>query len=423
MKVRESIKHYVIAIAIIVGILFSILIGSYSTYNLYTGMEIVTKGIMQIKAETEAPQDGMLVVDRPFYIASKWYDLPLVFQLNFDIEELVHGEVKQKSINVKSKKGNYTEIKLFLGKFQAGDSERLVGIKINDAALDDFADSLDLNLEQYIKYTLALIFVLMLIFSFGLLYIIRKVAKPIEELKDWVLHGRDRSNKNNIPDFKFQELNLLAKVLSSSLAAVYKSVRKERDFIRYASHELRTPIAVIRSNSELMRKMMEKDLPKERLYKNIERIENNSLSMSDLCETLLWLNREKSNDLVKTEVSLGVLAETVVNELRYLLEGKDIAVEINVEGTTHLNFEGMCKLVISNLVRNAFQHTDSGRVIIKQSGEQISIINVCYNCGEVSEHTGFGLGLILVEKICHKHHWQYDEIVIEQGRHVTVRFG
>nr|WP_244662482.1 HAMP domain-containing sensor histidine kinase [Vibrio owensii] len=214
----------------------------------------------------------------------------------------------------------------------------------------------------------------------------------------------------------------MARVISTSVSAVRNSVRKEQDFIRYASHELRTPIAVIRSNSELMKKMIANDMPKERLLKNLQRIENNSLAMSDLCDSLLWLNHDKSYELRETMTSLGVLAEKVVNEQRYLLADKHVEVEIFVDDYECLHLEGMCKIVITNLIRNAFQHTQEGEVIVKQNGLEVEVINRDKQSELTHESTGFGLGLLIIKKICDKYYWQYEEQMLVNGRAVKVTF-
>lgn len=264
--------------------------------------------------------------------------------------------------------------------------------------------------------------VLLTLFLIGVFFILRKITKPVEELKTWAMNIREKDDRSNIPDFKFSELNMMARVINSSLSAVQRSVKKEQEFIRYASHELRTPIAVIRSNSELMKKMIASDMPKERLLKNIQRIENNSLAMSDLCESLLWLNHENSTELKETMTSLGVLAELVVNEQRYLLDGKAVEVEVNVDSFECLHLSGMCKIVITNLIRNAFQHTIEGKVIIKQTGLEVEVINTDAKTNLTHETTGFGLGLLLIKKICDKYYWQYDEQVLANGRVVKVTF-
>ncbi|MET2853269.1 HAMP domain-containing sensor histidine kinase [Vibrio owensii] len=396
--------------------------GTYSTYNLYTGVDLVTKGVMLINAETEEPQIGEPIINPPFIISANWNDLPLAFQLKFDQNEMVAGQLF-KATETEYRNGRSPNRFIYLLiKSDVDGQSKFVAVKINKNAFDDFTDTLNINLLPQIDYIVLFVTVLLVFFLVGVFSILKRITKPVEELKTWATNIQENDDLSQTPDFKFSELNMMARVISTSVSAVRNSVRKEQDFIRYASHELRTPIAVIRSNSELMKKMIANDMPKERLLKNLQRIENNSLAMSDLCDSLLWLNHDKSYELRETMTSLGVLAEKVVNEQRYLLADKHVEVEIFVDDYECLHLEGMCKIVITNLIRNAFQHTQEGEVIVKQNGLKVEVINRDKQSELTHESTGFGLGLLIIKKICDKYYWQYEEQMLENGRAVKVTF-
>lgn len=422
MKIKDSLRVYVITVSVGLGIILAIVAGTYSTYNLYTGVDLVTKGVMLINAETEEPQIGEPIINPPFIISANWNDLPLAFQLKFDQNEMVAGQLF-KATETEYRNGRSPNRFIYLLiKSDVDGQSKFVAVKINKNAFDDFTDTLNINLLPQIDYIVLFVTVLLVFFLVGVFSILKRITKPVEELKTWATNIQENDDLTQIPDFKFSELNMMASVISTSVSAVRNSVRKEQDFIRYASHELRTPIAVIRSNSELMKKMIANDMPKERLLKNLQRIENNSLAMSDLCDSLLWLNHDKSYELRETMTSLGVLAEKVVNEQRYLLADKHVEVEIFVDDYECLHLEGMCKIVITNLIRNAFQHTQEGEVIVKQNGLEVEVINRDKQSELTHESTGFGLGLLIIKKICDKYYWQYEEQILENGRAVKVTF-
>ncbi|MCX2789661.1 sensor histidine kinase [Vibrio sp. Sgm 5] len=422
MKIKDSLRVYVITVSAVLGLILAVVAGSCSTYNLYTGIDLMTKGVMLVKAETEEPKVGKPIINPPFIITANWDDLPLAFQLKFVEKDLAVGKLFKATETEYRAGRNANRFIYLLIKSEVDAQTKFVAVKINKNAFDDFTDTLNINLLPQLNYIVLFVAVLLTLFLIGVFFILRKITKPVEELKTWAMNIREKDDRSNIPDFKFSELNMMARVINSSLSAVQRSVKKEQEFIRYASHELRTPIAVIRSNSELMKKMIASDMPKERLLKNIQRIENNSLAMSDLCESLLWLNHENSTELKETMTSLGVLAELVVNEQRYLLDGKAVEVEVNVDSFECLHLSGMCKIVITNLIRNAFQHTIEGKVIIKQTGLEVEVINTDAKTNLTHETTGFGLGLLLIKKICDKYYWQYDEQVLANGRVVKVTF-
>ncbi|GAK82674.1 probable two-component sensor [Vibrio ponticus] len=305
MKIKESLRVYVITVSVALGIILATVAGSYSTYNLYIGVDLVVKGVMLVKAETEHPSDGKPIINSPFVIASSWNDLPLIFQLKFNKDQITTGEL------CKSTEVSYSEdmapkrFIYLLIKTEVSGTTKYVAVKIRKDAFDELTDTLNINLLPQLDYILLFVAILLAFFLIGLFIILHKVTKPVEELKAWTISIRESGDLASIPDFKFSELNMMARVISNSLFAVQKSVNKEKEFIRYASHELRTPIAVIRSNAELMSKMIANDMPKERLLKNLQRIENNSIAMSNLCESLLWLNNEKSTELKEIMTSLA----------------------------------------------------------------------------------------------------------------------
>jgi hypothetical protein len=63
------------------------------------------------------------------------------------------------------------------------------------------------------------------------------------------------------------------------------------------------------------------------------------------------------------------------------------------------------RIVICNLIRNAFQHTWRGKVCITQSGNNVEISNDMLEDNGAEPDLGFGLGLQLTEQLCAKLGW------------------
>ncbi len=80
------------------------------------------------------------------------------------------------------------------------------------------------------------------------------------------------------------------------------------------------------------------------------------------------------------------------------------------------------RIVLGNLIRNAFQHTWKGQVIISQQGSQISIINRQFNADidVAPTELGFGLGLQLTAQLTEKLGWPYQNIANENGHKVIL---
>ncbi|WP_319381848.1 hypothetical protein [Thiomicrorhabdus sp.] len=79
-----------------------------------------------------------------------------------------------------------------------------------------------------------------------LFWLLKAVGKPIERLGEWSKNLSVDTVGEPIPDFRYKELNDLAGLIRHGLVASHRSLEREQRFLQYASHELRTPIAVIR---------------------------------------------------------------------------------------------------------------------------------------------------------------------------------
>jgi len=76
-------------------------------------------------------------------------------------------------------------------------------------------------------------------------------------------------------------------------------------------------LAVVRSNTELMAKLVDKPNSIEKQKEVLERILRAGVTMTDLCDTLLWLNRGRHNELQLTQVNLGELIKQLCQDLNY----------------------------------------------------------------------------------------------------------
>lgn len=261
------------------------------------------------------------------------------------------------------------------------------------------------------------------IFILMLLYVFKKVALPMESLQQWAKQLKLDELDKERPDFRFTELNELANLIHNNLASVADSVEREQAFLSYASHELRTPIAIMRSNSALLEKVNPNPSEKERIIR--DRIQRASLTMKSMSETLLWLSREEDSGVPIDNVHLGTLINNTQSEMAYLLVGKTVSVNIDVDETECALATIPAVIVLNNLIRNAFQHTQHGKVEIKQREDTVVITNIEFDQSEMNdtkEDLGFGLGMQLVEKLTNRFGWHYQINNDSNGYQVSISF-
>ncbi|AIW19152.1 HAMP domain-containing histidine kinase [Vibrio coralliilyticus] len=413
MKIRRSLRLYFLFAMLLTGSLTIIAMSGVAVSYFFSGLDMAMTGFMRTQAYQVELTDNTPVKINDLTVARRWQDLPQPIQDNLNPNELVLNEVLKKVVGVpliESPKAGY-----FAMKMEHKGDVRYASVLFLD---NEFSPG---EMPQFI-YIVFVAIAAIFAFSLILIAFIRSVSTPVEELKDWAKSLDKEKLSQPIPGFDYSELNTLAEIIKSSLSSVQEGLEREQRFLGYASHELRTPIAVTRTNSELLKKMILKKLDEDKQLEVLERIERAGYTMTDLTETLLWLNRQEDKTLPFSDLVIGNLITQIDHELEYLLQGKEVKVSIKVDATQHSLPHGLCRIIITNLVRNAFQHTYQGEVIVEQSGSRLVITNHNVSQGDGGEELGFGLGLELTERLISQYGWYYDNSATNSGRRVELHF-
>lgn len=419
MKIRPTLRLYFFVSLLAIGTITILVYSALSANAFIDGLNASMRKTMLDVARSSNVEDGEPKFQLTYYIASRWQDLPEEIQNSFETEPVTMYELftyfEFESMFEPPETG------YFLIKAQSEQNElRYVAKMLNRI---DFARTKSLGNSPKHEVSLLLYAIGgVVLFAVIIILLIRKIARPIERLKDWAKSLDQNKLQQPAPDFDYAELNMLANIIKNSLNSVQQSLDREQEFLSYASHELRTPIAVTRTNSELLSKMMTVNNNPEKQIEVVERIKRASITMTDLTETLLWLNRSEGKSLVTENVQLGELTEQLVHDLDYLLEGKCVEVTLSVDTQSFELPVTLCRIVLANLLRNAFQHTSDGRVSVIQTGRSLTITNQNSHALEKNEALGFGLGLKLTKKLIDQHQWQFTSEDIEGGRTVHLTF-
>lgn len=253
--------------------------------------------------------------------------------------------------------------------------------------------------------------------------ITRRISSPMAALSLWA-KSLDKTNiKEEPPDFYYRELNEIAGLIKDKIAVEQEGIERDRQFLHYTSHELRTPITVISQNVEVLKKAAGMDSERARqMEKNaVERLGRASENMGAIMETLLWLGRKTTVDLPKTQVPLESVLADIVDSLKYLLENKPVTLDLKITPAVITVPEAPLRIVLSNLVRNAFSHTARGTVTITQSAGTVTIVNHDLE-GRRSGTLGFGFGLTLTSKLINRMNWSCTNEIGPAGHRVVVLF-
>ena len=165
-----------------------------------------------------------------------------------------------------------------------------------------------------------------------------------------------------------KELQSLEIAINNLLERMRESHRQQERFVSDASHELRTPIAVIQGYVNMLDRWGKDD--EQVLKESIEALKNESEHMKNLVEQLLFLARGDSGrntlhieDLNLTEMVSDVMEESAMIDSKhiYKMEGADS--EIKTQGDS-----AMLKQALRIFVQNAAKYSKDGDTITLRAG-------------------------------------------------------
>ncbi len=241
---------------------------------------------------------------------------------------------------------------------------------------------------------------------------VRKVIAPVRELAAHVA-GSDPENLpvNLSGRFANDEIGLLARNLEESMQRIQAFVDREKHFTRDASHELRTPVTVIKGALELIQQLPV--YQEQSLQRPLNRIERSIHGMTQTIETFLWLAREESKQDNKQTCNVLSEVKNSFNEHKALFSYKQIQSEfIEVASPVIAGPPSVFKIVVDNLLRNAFTYTKKGMIKVTVLQYSIEVYNTEMMVRGATKDeldkasTGFGFGLAIVERLCDRFGWQ-----------------
>ncbi|AOT08686.1 sensor histidine kinase [Pseudoalteromonas luteoviolacea] len=265
-------------------------------------------------------------------------------------------------------------------------------------------DAIELKEEEVVILTVTVFGGGVLLLILASAYIInsaRRISKPISELAEKLRDNEDFGFikvEGNLSD----EMVQMEEAMNIYRAKVAAAFDREKSFTRYASHELRTPMMVIKGSTSILNKSTDK-----KVLKQVGLLRESMEDMESLVQTFLFLARDQvESDTVLVDIKL---LEGMVYKLNTLKESN--AVEVNI--TLLAPFELIAShqlftVALGNLIKNAINCTVGGTVNIFVSNKEIKVIdNGVGLSADPRSNEGFGVGLKIVHDICKKYHWQF----------------
>ncbi len=261
---------------------------------------------------------------------------------------------------------------------------RMVGIVQVGSSLEGVEEAL----HQLLLILVIAVPAALLVTSVGGIFLANKALRPVDEITQIArrIGSGDLSQRIRIKRVN-DEIGRLASTFNEMIAKLEESFQQVKRFTADASHELKTPLTILKGEVEVgLKKKRAVEEYRRILASNLEEIDR----MSRIVENLLTLSRADMGEfkLEREEVDLSCLAREVWEDLQLLAQQKGISLKFMDDGSTKVEGDPLrLRQLILNLLENGIKYTPpGGEVELKVKGNRGNgVVNI-----EVSD-TGVGI--------------------------------
>ena len=245
---------------------------------------------------------------------------------------------------------------------------RMLGIVQVGSPLEGIEEAL----SQLLLILVVAVPLVLVVASLGGSFLANKALKPVDEITKTAkrIGSGDLSQRIHLEEFLDDEIGRLASTFNEMIGKLERSFLQIKRFTADASHELKTPLTVLKGEIEV-------GLKRDRAVEEYKRILSSCLEevdhMSRIVDDLLTLARADMGalELRRERVDLGEVAEDVWRSLQRMAEEKGLKFSLARDGEVPVwgDRDRLRQLVV-NLVDNALKYTPSGGEVVLKVGRQ-----------------------------------------------------
>jgi len=267
--------------------------------------------------------------------------------------------------------------------------------------------------------------------------------RPVNQMITTIHHitAENLNLRLDVPNTK-DEIKKLADTFNDMLDRLDKSFSSQRRLIEDLSHEIKTPLAIIKGEIEVaMKKERNPEEYKEILLSNLEEINR----IAKIAENLLLISRfeSKVEKINIQEINLNTLLNGIIDDIKILAEEKNISINNFISKEIVINGDfNQIKGLFLNLLDNAIKYTKSNGIIsinlskinnfakieINDTGIGIPEDDLPYIFDRFyraiksnNKEKGFGLGLSIAKSIVDIHHGKIEiSSKINKGTSISI---
>ena len=291
------------------------------------------------------------------------------------------------------------------------------------------------DLQMVIFYFMAALFGIVLLALFFLNGWLSNKAwspffKSLSVLDSWEIGENQTVNFDRTGISEFDQLN-------STLENMMKKIQTDfvnlKEFTENASHEIQTPLAIIKSKLEMV--LQDKTL-NDQHYQRIRAAFESAIRLSKLNEALLLLSKIENQQFIEvSEVDMCQLIQSRLEYLEELFELKQIKVSVQLDQKVVFILNSLlAEILINNLLGNALRHNfEKGQLNISSENQEITISNTGEGAPmdvsrlfrrfskQTTSSESNGLGLAIAYEICKNYHLELSYCYFNEMHQMTIR--
>ena len=331
-----------------------------------------------------------------------------------DIKVSIKGKQKQNAIEVKddllvNPESQNNSVVIEERKIQTKEGKDLTLQFL--ATVDSQKEARDISLG-FLPYSLLASFVLSLIASY--LYA-RMISAPILEIKQMTKRMKRLDRTASLPIHSQDEIGVLKQQINDlyhHLLEVIDNLEQQKqenlkleqmkvEFLRGASHELKTPLASLKIILENMRDKIGRYKDRDRyLLVSLDIVDE----MNQIVLEILSLSSVQELGGDKEWIQLDDVVNRILTQNQVLVENRSLSIDNYLPATSIFMNLPILKLVLSNIISNAVKHSDKGgviRIALENEGTDFVIENTSVSKENISSKAQSkkegGLGLFVVK--------------------------
>lgn len=279
--------------------------------------------------------------------------------------------------------------------------------KTHSSSMNALKDVLVNSLMRLTAVVVLIIFLILMVWAVTIIH-------PLNQIRNYIMRVKNGDDAKLIV-YRNDEIGALANALVDMQAELKKQEKTKEDMIHNISHDLKTPIATIKSYGESIKDGI---YPYGTMEKSVDVIIENAERLEKKVHSLLYMNRVEyliSQENGEKSINMKKVVQFVIQNIQLIKP--EIEIDMVLDEVIFDGSEEPWRIVVENILENALRYAKSKITIRLNETNGLSIHNDGPLMEEVRIETlfkpyekgaggNFGLGLSIVSKIVHAYGYQ-----------------